>query len=222
MIYNKINENFFEIQIFIYYSLSLGNKSIPELKQSLQLLKDLLIEHNFKIALMNPHKVFDLLIKRIPIAIIEHKSSIFEIKTKQGKYYLTIIKFQFQDKPDKFAFFSFLKDFLVISPSGRLNIDVINNKKKINNTYQKISEVAITISLETAASKELEIGLKKILPIINILTQNNQNSPNLKISLIEKQELEEHFGQIIFGQGWKHIITDSDEILDFDSLLFPV
>ena len=222
LIYNKINEDSFEIQLLIYYSLFLGKKSVPELKQALQLLKDLFVENGFKISLINPKTVLDILTNRIPLEIIEHKSPIFQIKTEHGQYYLAIAKFLFSDKPDKSALFSFLKDFLVISPIGRLNIDVINSKKKIKDTYQKISEVAITLSLENSTSEELKLGLKKILPIINILTQSNQNSSSMQISLIDKQELLDHFGQIIFGQGWKHFITNSDEILDFDLLLFPV
>lgn len=216
IIYDKKDETSFEFRIYVYFSLISGKESVLELKQTLKRFKDLLLEYNYKLSLIDSQQTLNLFLERLPSHIEEYSPSKFRITTKQDPYYLTIANFVFNDEPDKKAFFSFLKDFLVLSPLGRVNIDVINSRKKSQGIYQRISEVAITLVLDGKNGEEIVVAQKKLLPIMKMLSDLNQQLSGVKINFIDKTILLENFGKIIFGQGWRYFVSDYKGILDFD------
>ena len=218
IIFDKKSESILDLLLIAYFTSQQKN-FLQNTQNILKRLNLILSDNNFNAKINSPQEFLDQVRDRLPKNIVEVSPQIFKITTTKETFYQTLAKFSMKDSFDKRAFFSFLKDFIVILPEGQVNLDINNTKKRIKDKLQYVSEIAITVNLRDSDLKKLQTKQKQLKSLLRLFSTTGQDQTERLIYIVNKNEYQVNYGKIIFNQGWDFVSANHENILDFTTML---
>ncbi|HUT79897.1 MAG TPA: hypothetical protein VMZ29_01740 [Candidatus Bathyarchaeia archaeon] len=207
-----------EISLNIYLTSSTQKGLSQKALQVVSSLKTNLANHGISLILLDPEKYLKKLQSKIPISVTEVDPTTFSIKRSIDSNFLSVAKLFFVEDHNALDDLPvFLRDFYSILNKGELNLDIINTPVKKDSKFK--SSAAITISLEISKLDEHTKVSKKLDSLLKLFC--NQKPDNLTTSymFVNHHELQEHYGKMIMGQGWKYMPIDYTNFLNYAAFL---
>ncbi|MBN1328742.1 MAG: hypothetical protein JXA54_04635 [Candidatus Heimdallarchaeota archaeon] len=207
-----------EIFLNIYLTAKTQTELSQKAPQVALSLKSNLTNYGISLINIDTQNYLKKLQSKIPFSVTAVNPLIYNIKGSFGINFLSVAKLFFDENHDALNDLPvFLRDFYSVLNKGELNLDIINAPVKKDSKFK--SSVSIIISLETSKLEQHTKVSKKLDSLLKLFCNQRPDNSTINYSFVNHQELQEHFGKLIMGQGWKYMPIDYTNFLNYAAFL---
>ncbi len=218
LFFNRDKNNKPEILLNAYLTANTLKDLSNKAPQIIMTLKTNLENQGLSLKLIDPERYLKQLQVKIPYSITELTPTTFNVKGNFGSSFISVAKLLFEEDHDAYNDFPvFLRDFYSILNKGELCLDIIN--APINRKSKLKSSATITIQIESAKLEEHKKNTQKLDSLLTLFCNYKPDNPTTRYLFINHQELQEHYGKLIMGQGWNYIPVDYTNFLNYAAFL---
>jgi hypothetical protein len=171
-------------------------------KSTLQRIKNYLKSLNLEIKILDTEIIHKSILKKSEIqTIIDKKSNIFQIVTKNETIYLTSAILSFPPEQEVSDITDLLRDFYAILKSGRVCLDVSYDETQKD--VLKQNKIGINITIDNSVFENIVTNQKKLQSLLSIFSNQVEDTEARSYWFADRNELMKNYGKIILGQGWK-------------------